>query len=97
MRKEISPELFNYNKYPGPEFRLVSNQVLAEQLTFELVENQNDAFDTTVFGQRFSEVLTNLIILSVIGAMNSCVYVASIRTIVRLQMQRKSAVWKIIY
>lgn len=40
MRKEISPELFNYNKYPGPEFRLVGNQVLAEQLTFELVENQ---------------------------------------------------------
>ena len=58
MRKEISPELFNYNKYPGPEFRLVGNQVLAEQLTFELVENQNDAFDATVFGQRFSEVLT---------------------------------------
>jgi len=58
MRKEISPELFNYNKYPGPEFRLVGSQVLAEQLTFELVENQNDAFDATVFGQRFSEVLT---------------------------------------
>ena len=58
MRKEISPELFNYNKYPGPEFRLVGNQVLAEQLTFELVENQNDAFDATVFGQRFSEILT---------------------------------------
>ena len=58
MRKEISPELFNYNKYPGPEFRLVGNQVLAEQLTFELVENQNEAFDATVFGQRFSEVLT---------------------------------------
>mgnify|MGYP000700684057 CR=1 FL=1 len=58
MRKEISPELFNYNKYPGPEFRLVGNQVLTEQLTFELVENQNEAFDATVFGQRFSEVLT---------------------------------------
>ena len=94
MRKEISPELFNYNKYPGPEFRLVGSQVLAEQLTFELVENQNDAFDATVFGQRFSEVL---ITLSVIGAMNSCVYVASIKMIALSQMQRKSAVWKIIY
>lgn len=58
MRKEIAPELYNYNKFPGPEFRQVGSQVLTDEIQFELVENYRDAFDLTAFNQRFSEILT---------------------------------------
>ena len=58
MRKEITPELYNYNKFPGPEFRQVGSQVLTDEIQFELVENYRDAFDLTAFNQRFSEILT---------------------------------------
>ena len=58
MRKEIDPELYNYNKFPGPVFRQVGDQILSENLTFELLQNEKEAFDATVFGQRFSEILT---------------------------------------
>ena len=27
MRKEIAPELYNYNKFPGPVFRQVGDQI----------------------------------------------------------------------
>ena len=57
MRKEIAPELYNYNKFPGPEFHLSGDKVEAEGFTFNLVENSKEAFDATAFTQRFSEVL----------------------------------------
>ena len=57
MRKEIAPELYNYNKFPGPEFRVTGTRVEAEGFAFTLVENSKDAFDATAFTQRFSEVL----------------------------------------
>ncbi|MDK8252605.1 DUF1027 domain-containing protein, partial [Enterococcus faecalis] len=28
MRKEIAPELYNYNKFPGPEFRQIGTKIL---------------------------------------------------------------------
>ena len=58
MRKEIAPELYNYNKFPGPEFHLHGDKVETEGIAFSLVENSKDAFDVTAFNQRFSEVLT---------------------------------------
>ena len=58
MRKEIAPELYNYNKFPGPEFHVNGDKVETEGIAFTLVENIKDAFDVTVFNQRFSEVLT---------------------------------------
>ena len=58
MRKEIAPELYNYNKFPGPEFHVNGYKVETEGIAFTLVENIKDAFDVTVFNQRFSEVLT---------------------------------------
>ena len=58
MRKDISSELYNYNKYPGPDFHLVNQLVQADRFQFELQKNVKDAFDVTVFSQRFSEVLT---------------------------------------
>ncbi len=58
MRKEIAPELYNYNKFPGPEFHLSGDKVEAEGFTFNLVENSKEAFDATAYTQRFSEVLT---------------------------------------
>ena len=58
MRKEIAPELYNYNKFPGPEFHLHGDKVETEGIAFSLVENIKDAFDVTTFNQRFSEVLT---------------------------------------
>ncbi len=58
MRKEIAPELYNYNKFPGPEFQVNGDKVETEGIAFTLVENIKEAFDVTVFNQRFSEVLT---------------------------------------
>lgn len=57
MRKEIAPELYNYNKFPGPEFHVNGDKIETEGITFSLVENVKEAFDMTVFNQRFSEVL----------------------------------------
>ncbi|HEL1584562.1 TPA: DUF1027 domain-containing protein [Streptococcus suis] len=57
MKKEISPELYNYNKFPGPSFARVGNKVVAENIELDLVENYKEAFDQTVFGQRFSPIM----------------------------------------
>ncbi|MCQ8270629.1 DUF1027 domain-containing protein, partial [Streptococcus suis] len=32
MKKEISPEMYNYNKYPGPSFSRVGDKVVSENL-----------------------------------------------------------------
>ena len=58
MRKDISPELYNYNKFPGPEFKQIDSKILAEKFEFELIENYKEGFDLTAFHQRFSEILT---------------------------------------
>lgn len=57
MRKDISPELYNYNKFPGPQFRVLSDRVKSDNIEFLILENEKDAFDATVFSQRFSEIL----------------------------------------
>lgn len=57
MKKEISPEKYNYNKFPGPSFARVGNKVVAENIELELVEDYREAFDQTVFGQRFSQLM----------------------------------------
>lgn len=57
MRKEISPEMYNYNKFPGPTFIIFEDIVKSDELQFTLLENYKDAFDAEVFGQRFSEIL----------------------------------------
>ena len=38
MRKEIAPELYNYNKFPGPEFHLHGDKVETEGIAFTLVK-----------------------------------------------------------
>ena len=53
MRKEIAPELYNYNKFPGPEFHLSGDKVEAEGFSFNLVENSKDAFDATALLNAF--------------------------------------------
>ena len=58
MRKDISPELYNYNKFPGPEFKQIDSKIVAEKFEFELSENYKEGFDLTAFHQRFSEILT---------------------------------------
>lgn len=57
MRKEITPEMYNYNKYPGPVFQQDKQSITAEDIAFELIENYRDAFDAEVFGQRFVPLL----------------------------------------
>ena len=84
MRKEISPELYNYNKFPGPEFKQMGSKIIAENFEFELVENYKEAFDLTAFHQRFSEIL------------NKFDYIVFIRMRKLRKMQRKSAVCKTI-
>ena len=58
MRKEIAPELYNYNKFPGPEFRQIGTKILTETIEFDLVDNFKEGFDITAFNQRFSDILT---------------------------------------
>lgn len=57
MKKEISPEMYNYNKFPGPKFISFDNIVKSDDYTFTLLENEKEAFDTTAFEQRFTEIL----------------------------------------
>ncbi|MBM7642583.1 YutD family protein [Streptococcus loxodontisalivarius] len=57
MRKEITADMYNYNKFPGPQFVFFDDQVKSDDYQFRLVENVKDAFDATVFSQRFSEIL----------------------------------------
>ena len=60
MRKEIAPELYNYNKFPGPEFHFTWGRRIGNgrDSFFPWWKNIKDAFDVTAFNQRFSEVLT---------------------------------------
>lgn len=57
MRKEITPDMYNYNKYPGPVFISFDNQVKSDDLTFTIVEDKKSSFQVEAFTQRFSEIL----------------------------------------
>ncbi|WP_099868540.1 YutD family protein [Streptococcus suis] len=57
MKKEISPEMYNYNKYPGPSFARVGDKVVSENIELNLLEDYKNAFDQTIFGQRFSQLM----------------------------------------
>ncbi|BBA93111.1 YutD family protein [Streptococcus ruminantium] len=57
MKKEILPEMYNYNKYPGPSFARVGDKVVAENIELDLLEDYKEAFDQTIFGQRFSQLM----------------------------------------
>lgn len=57
MKKEISPELYNYNKFPGPSFARVGEKVVSENIELDLLEDYKEAFNQTVFGQRFSPLM----------------------------------------
>ena len=46
MRKEIAPELYNYNKFPGPDFRQIGTKVLTETIEFDLVDNYKEGILT---------------------------------------------------
>ena len=45
MRKEILPEMFNYNKYPGPDFVYVADLLKSDAYQFTVLENHKDALD----------------------------------------------------
>nr|WEJ76003.1 YutD family protein [Streptococcus suis] len=57
MKKEISPEMYNYNKYPSPSFARVGEKVVSENIELDLLEDYKEAFDQTIFGQRFSPLM----------------------------------------
>lgn len=57
MRKDITPEMYNYNKYPGPVFVSFGKQVKSDELVFTIVKNTSETFDAESFTQRFSEIL----------------------------------------
>lgn len=57
MRKDITPDMYNYNKYPGPQFVSFEDLVKSEDLVFRIVENTGERFDAEAFTQRFSEIL----------------------------------------
>lgn len=57
MRKDITPETYNYNKFPGPQFVTFDNHVKSDDIDLLLLENVKNAFDVTVFTQRFSDIL----------------------------------------
>lgn len=57
MRKDITPDMYNYNKYPGPQFVSFEDLVKSDELVFRIIENTADGFDAEAFTQRFSEIL----------------------------------------
>ncbi|MGT2667411.1 YutD family protein [Streptococcus rifensis] len=54
MKREITPEMYNYNKYPGPKFERLMDQVRSEEIALTLVDNYKEAFDLRAFEQRFT-------------------------------------------
>ena len=38
MRKEILPEMFNYNKYPGPDFVYVADLLKSDACQFTVLD-----------------------------------------------------------
>ena len=57
MRKEIDPELYNYNKFPGPVFHQVGDQIHSENLSFELLKMRRKHL-MRPFWSAISEILT---------------------------------------
>lgn len=57
MKKEYSPELYNYNKYPGPSFVRVDDLLKSEEITLSILEHTGSDFNVEAFNQRFSEFL----------------------------------------
>ncbi|MFC3928440.1 YutD family protein [Streptococcus caprae] len=57
MKKEIAPEQYNYNKFPGPEFITFDQFVKSDDISFTILENHKEALDVTAFTQRFSEIM----------------------------------------
>lgn len=57
MRKEISPEMYNYNKFPGPVFVHFDHIIKSDEISFSLLDNHKEAFNLEAFNQRFSEWL----------------------------------------
>lgn len=57
MRRDITPDMYNYNKYPGPIFVTFGDQVKSDELVFTIVKNTSETFDAESFSQRFSEIL----------------------------------------
>ena len=43
MRKDISPEMYNYNKFPGPQFVAVSDRVKSDDIELLILANEKDA------------------------------------------------------
>lgn len=57
MRKDITPDMLNYNKFPGPKFVHFDNQVRSEGIELKLVDNDKEGFKLENFQQRFSDIL----------------------------------------
>ncbi|EHJ53163.1 YutD family protein [Streptococcus macacae] len=57
MKKEIAPELYNYNKFPGPQFAVFAGHVKSGDIDLLILEDVKNGFDATVFSQRFSDIL----------------------------------------
>ena len=88
MRKEILPEMFNYNKYPGPDFVYVADLLKSDAYQFTVLENHKDALDATRFGQRFLKSCLSMTILLVIGLMTSFALRDFTRTIVPIRVRQ---------
>ena len=43
MRKDISPEMYNYNKFPGPQFVALSDRVKSDDIELLILANEKDA------------------------------------------------------
>ncbi|MGT2756645.1 YutD family protein [Streptococcus ovuberis] len=54
MKKDITPEMYNYNKFPGPTFERTFDRIQAEGIDLRIVDNYKEAFDLTAFEQRFT-------------------------------------------
>ena len=58
MRKVIEPEMYNYNRFPGPTFQRQGDRVEADDWLFTVIKDYKEAFDSETFSQRFSSFLS---------------------------------------
>ena len=67
MRKEILPEMFNYNKYPGPDFVYVADLLKSDACQFTVLENHKEIHHSHLIGMHHRMALLHSALVEVVA------------------------------
>lgn len=90
MKKDISPEMYNYNKFPGPEFSHFYQQVKAEGISSSCLKMLKMPLIRPVLVNVIQRFYSSTTILLAIGEMSNYVSKGFTRTVMTLKTNRIS-------